>query len=77
MIIKSHYEATCSEGPERMTLIFLAGTYETLPFEIRLMAPWYGSIPVETEHLKPAQRFEIARQGYTILREAGRMENAA
>lgn len=60
-----------------MTLIFVAGTYESLPFEVRLMGPWYGSIPVATDHLKPSQRFEIARQGFTILREAGRMEKAA
>ncbi|WP_125461634.1 MULTISPECIES: hypothetical protein [Rhodomicrobium] len=77
MTMTTQYEATRSSGPEPMTLIFPVGTYELLPFEIRLMGPWYGAHAVEMENLKPAQRFEIARQGYTILREQGRLENAA
>jgi hypothetical protein len=64
------FEATFSAGDEPMTLIFSAGTYETLPFEVRLMGPWYGSLFIEGEGLKSAQRAEISRQGYTILHEA-------
>ena len=63
------FEAARSAGQEPMTLIFSAGAYEALPFEVRLMGPWYGCLYIDGESLKHAQRNEIARQGYTILRE--------
>jgi hypothetical protein len=63
------FEATCSAGDEPKMLIFSAGTYEALPFEVRLMGPWYGCLYIDAESLKLAQRDEIARQGYTILHE--------
>ena len=69
-VMTKRFEATFSAGDEPMTLIFSAGTYETLPFEVRLMGPWYGSLFIEGEGLKSAQRAEISRQGYTILHEA-------
>jgi hypothetical protein len=68
-LMTKRFEATYSVGEERMTLIFSAGTYEALPFEVRLMGPWYGCLYIDGERLKLAQRDEIARQGYTILRE--------
>jgi hypothetical protein len=64
------FEATFSAGDQPMTLIFSAGTYETLPFEVRLMGPWYGSQFIDEGGLRLAQRAEILRQGYTILHEA-------
>src|SRR5262245_65156413 len=69
-VMTKRFEATCSAGDEPMTLIFSAGTYETLPFEVRLMGPWYGCLYINGESLRLAQRDEISRQGYTILREA-------
>ncbi|MGB0084191.1 MAG: hypothetical protein WBP94_02300 [Rhodomicrobiaceae bacterium] len=73
-----HYEATKTHGLEPLTLVFPAGNYEALPFEVRLMGPWYGCFYVETESLKPVHRYEISRQGYAILREAsGLMLDAA
>lgn len=63
------FEMTHGYGPDPMTLIFPAGTYEALPFEVRLMVPWYGCEYVDSETLKPAQRQDIMRQGYTLLRE--------
>jgi hypothetical protein len=73
----TQYEATCSYGAEPKTLIFPEGTYEALPFEVRLLAPWFGSIMVDAKKLKPAQRVEIMRQGYTLVLENVRMLNAA
>jgi hypothetical protein len=63
------YEAARSAGEEPKMLIFSEGTFEALPFEVRLMEPWYGCVYVESESLKLVQRAEIARQGYTILNE--------
>ncbi|NJM33778.1 MAG: hypothetical protein HC850_02665 [Rhodomicrobium sp.] len=72
------YEATRRTGLEPLTLVFPAGDYEALPFEVRLMGPWYGSIPVNERNLKPAQRYEISRQGYTVIRDmSGFMLDAA
>ncbi len=71
------YEATRSIGLEPMTLIFHAGKYEALPFEIRLMAPWYGSFDVELDYLRPWHREQISRLGYAIIREADWIQNAA
>ena len=72
----ARYESTYLNGAEPMTLIFPEGTYEALPFEIRLLGPWSGCGFGEMASLKPAQRAEIFRQGYTIVRE-NRMLNAA
>lgn len=63
------YEAAYSGGPEPMILIFAEGKFEALPFEVRLMEPWYGCRYVEAKLLKPNQRYEIMRLGYTLLRE--------
>jgi hypothetical protein len=72
------YEATRRTGLEPLTLVFPAGHYEALPFEVRLMGPWYGSFVVDGRSLKPAQRYEISRQGYAVVREiSGLMLDAA
>ena len=47
-------------------LIFLEGSWETLPFEIRLLRPWYGSEFCDRNSLTTAQRLDIAAQGYCI-----------
>ena len=74
----NRYEATDSAGPEPMTLIFKEGTYEALPFEVRLMEPWCGSRYIDEKRLKPAQRCEISRQGYAVIREGDvKIRNAA
>lgn len=71
------YETTFALGDEPMTLIFPEGTYEALPFEIRLLAPWFGAGVIEVTSLKSVQRLELMRQGYTIIREAVSMARAA
>lgn len=71
------YETAYAFGDEPMTLVFPEGTYESLPFEVRLLAPWFGAGVVEGTGLKSAQRLELMRQGYTILREAISMPKAA
>lgn len=65
----NRYEATRTAGLEPLTLVFPAGHYEALPFEVRLMGPWYGCFYLDARLLKPGQRFEISRQGYAILKE--------
>lgn len=60
-----------------MTLIFLEGGYEALPYEIRLMGPWFGCSYGDIASLKPAHRGELLRQGYIVLREAGILRDAA
>ena len=70
------YETASFTGAEPMTLIFPEGAYETLPFEVRLLVPWSGCAFGDMATLKPAQRAEICRQGYTIVRDA-RMQDAA
>lgn len=71
------YETTYAFADEPMTLIFPEGTYESLPFEIRLLAPWSGAGIVEVSNLKSAQRLELMRQGYTIIRDAMSLLKAA
>ena len=68
MIIR--YEIAFSTGPSAKTLVFPEGTYEALPFEIRLMEAWYGCDYIDSDKLKPAQRHEIMRQGFTLMHEA-------
>lgn len=72
----TRYEAARLAGDGQMTLIFPEGTYEALPFEVRLLGPWSGCAFGDMTSLKPAQRAEIGRQGYTIIRE-GRLLDAA
>jgi hypothetical protein len=60
-----------------MTLIFPEGAFDTLPFEVRLFAVWTGCSYGNMANLKPAQQAEIARQGYTILRDAAVLRDAA
>ncbi len=72
------YEATYSTGEVPKTLIFPEGTFEALPFEVRLMGPWYGCQYIDGKTLKPAHRYEIMRQGYTVLRNGeARIRDAA
>lgn len=61
------YEATYSAGPEPSALIFPEGTFEALPFEVRLAEPWYGCFYVDAKQLKPSKRLEIMRSGYALL----------
>ena len=73
----TRYESTQTPGAEPMTLIFLEGGYEALPYEIRLMGPWCGCSFGDIASLKPAHRGELLRQGYVVLREAGSLRDAA
>ena len=61
-----HYETARSHGGASLILIFRAGGWETLPFEIRLLRPWYGSEFLERTGLTPRQQLDITRRGYSI-----------
>jgi len=77
MPMTTRYEATQTPGADPMTLIFLEGAYEALPYEIRLMGLWCGCSYGDIASLKPAHRGELLRQGYVVLREAGSLRDAA
>ena len=58
------YEIARSHGP--LILIFRAGEWESLPFEIRLLGPWYGSDFLDDIDLTPQQCLDVAWGGYSI-----------
>jgi hypothetical protein len=60
------YEITRSHGAS-LIMIFRAGEWDSLPFEIRLLQPWYGSEFLDRTRLITQQRLDIARQGYTMV----------
>lgn len=63
------YEFARSAGGRGLVLIFAEGAFENLPFEIRLAAPWVGRGYGKAGGLKPADRWQLLRVGYVILRE--------
>jgi hypothetical protein len=73
----TRFEMTHTSGDHPMTLIFLEGAFESLPYEIRLMAPWFGCGFGDIASLKPANREELRRHGYLVLREAASLLAAA
>ncbi len=60
------YETTRSLDEPRLMLISPEGTWESLPFEIRLLRRWYGMEICDRSNLTAAQRFEIEMHGYSI-----------
>ena len=77
MRMSTRYESTHTPGTEPMTLIFPEGSFESLPYEIRLMSPWFGCNYGDIASLKPAHRGELLRQGYVVLRVAASLRDAA
>jgi hypothetical protein len=71
------YEMTRITGPEPMTLIFLEGTFEALPLEVRMQGPWAGCSYGNMATLKPAWRAAISKSGYAIIAEAVNLLDAA
>ena len=60
------YETTRSRGEASRMLIFLEGTWDILPFEVRLLRPWYGREVCGRTGITTHQCSEIARRGYCI-----------
>jgi hypothetical protein len=75
--ISPQYEVAYSSANERVKLVYLAGMFENLPFEVRLHAAWVGCQAIELDNLKAELRGEIGRQGYAILHGALPLANAA
>lgn len=73
----TRYEAAFSSGLAPKTLIFLEGSYEALPYEVRLLAPWSGCFYIAADKLKPAQRVDLMRQGYALIHESAELLDAA
>jgi hypothetical protein len=72
-----HYEITRSATDGYLRLIYPAGRFESLPFEVRLLAPWVGGESVDIEILRSEQRAEIGARGYTVMRGVPGLANAA
>lgn len=68
--MSTRYEFARSGREKSLLLVFPEGTFEGLPFEVRLAAPWVGHGYGEVGALKPAERWQYHQQGYAILREA-------
>jgi hypothetical protein len=73
----SRYEYARSAREKSLLLIFPEGTFERLPFEIRLAAPWAGQGYGDINGLKPADRWHFHQLGYVMLRETSVIASAA
>jgi CheY-like chemotaxis protein len=60
------YEIARSSDEPPLVLIFLEGSWESLPFEVRLLCPWHESEFCDRGSLTTAQRLDIETQGYYI-----------
>jgi CheY-like chemotaxis protein len=60
------YEILRSPDDPPLVLIFLEGSWESLPFEVRLLCPWYESEFRDGSGISATQRSEIAALGYCI-----------
>jgi hypothetical protein len=60
------YEIARSSDDPPLMLIFFEGSWEDLPFEIRLLRPWYESEFCDRDSLTASQRLDIDTQGYCI-----------
>lgn len=71
--MSGRYEYARSGREKSVMLIFAEGTFEGLPFEVRLAAPWVGHGYGKISDLKPSDRRHFHQLGYAVLREAGEM----
>jgi hypothetical protein len=71
------YEITRSAANSQLQLIYRAGRFENLPFEVRLLAPWVGGEPFDIRALRPEQRLQLSAQGYAVMRGLSGIANAA
>jgi hypothetical protein len=71
------YEITRSAANSQLQLVYRAGRFEKLPFEVRLLAPWVGVEPFDIRALRPEQRLQLAAQGYAVMRGLAGIARAA
>jgi hypothetical protein len=64
--MNERYEVVFSPNEPALKLILLEGTWETLPFEIRLWRPWRGCTLCAGAAVTGLQRQEIAQRGFSI-----------
>jgi hypothetical protein len=64
--MNKRYEVVSAPGEPAPKLILLEGTWESLPFEIRLSRPWRQTTLCAEAALTGLQREEIAQRGYSI-----------
>jgi hypothetical protein len=64
------YEFARAAREKGLLLLFPEGAFESLPFEVRLSAPWTGRFYGKVGDLKPADQQQLRHVGYIILREA-------
>lgn len=77
MGMAKQYEITRSAANKQLQLVYPAGMFENLPFEVRLHAPWVGCETIDASSLRPKQRVEIEGQGYAIIQGAAAAPYAA
>jgi hypothetical protein len=65
----SRYEFARSGRDRSLLLLFPEGSFDSLPFEVRLAKPWTGKGYGELAALKPADRVQYQRLGYVMVRE--------
>jgi hypothetical protein len=61
------YECTHSAVDRQLHLLFHAGTFESLPYEVRMLSVWAGRSFGEMSDLRPAFRSELAQHGYVVV----------
>jgi hypothetical protein len=64
------YEFTRAAGEKGLILVFTEGSFESLPFEVRLSARWTGLGYGEITELKMTDRRALLAHGYAVVREA-------
>ena len=61
------FEYTRSVGERQLHLLYHPGQFESLPYEIRLLGPWFGRGFGPVAGLRPVYRVELAHHGYVIV----------
>jgi hypothetical protein len=70
------FEYARAAGETELFLVFPEGAYESLPFEIRLMARWTGAGFGSLSALKPTHRCQLHKDGFAVLREVAGLMGA-
>ena len=77
--MSKRFETARSRGNPPKLLIFPTAHWDQIPPEIRFSQPWYDSGFCDEADLTAAQRYEVARFGYSLVyeRSAAHIQQAA
>ena len=65
------YEVIRSVTDKNLHIIFVEGTFGTLPDVVRRLGPWRGLIGGNIMSLKPHYRHQLAEQGFVLVHRHG------